>query len=63
VLYIPPVVLSAAVTELGALAGNVVTAHTILANKLALVSRKATTKLLLTAKTAEEGTFTASACF
>jgi len=63
VLYIPPVVLSAAITEFRALAGDIVTAHTILTNKLALVSRKATAKLLLTAKTAEEGTFTASACF
>lgn len=62
-LYIPPVILSAAVTELRTLAGDIVTTHAILANKLTLVGRDARTELLLTTKTAEEGTFTASACF
>lgn len=62
-LYIPPVVFSAAVTKLRTLAGNIVTAHAVLADKLALVGRNASTELLLAAEAAEEGTFTASACF
>lgn len=61
--YIPPVVFPTAVTELRSLAGNVVTAHAILANKLALVGRNTSTELLLAAKAAEESTFAASACF
>ena len=62
-LYIPPIVLSAAVAELGAFASDIVAAHAILTDKLALVGRNARTELLLVAKATEEGTFATSACF